>query len=567
MPLLKDDLKHILVDSSLIPADEYEHAVEEAGRSGRNVADVLLGKGVVSEQFLTEGLAAFYRVPTVDLERTEIDAGALQMIPESFAKSRSVILFQFEEARHRGKLAMLDPEDFAAINHLRVKLDCWLDIFIATSSGLKFGLKQYKKKVNEEFSAIIEENVRASADLSGSLDVVRMIEQVPIITILDTIVEHAATLGSSDIHFEPFEDKFLIRFRIDGIMQEILSLPPEIASVLVARVKVVANLQIDVHSTPQDGRFRFSLEDQFIDVRVSVIPTFHGEKVEMRLLKGSLRPLTLLELGLSKKDFERLEKEVKRPHGMILVTGPTGMGKTTTLYSVIGILNTPRVNITTIEDPVEYDISGVNQTQVNAKSGLTFVNGLRALVRQNPDIIMVGEIRDTETADIAVNASLTGHLLLSTLHTNDAPGALTRLVDFGVPPFLVSSTLNIVIAQRLVRRICLVCISSQKLTPEIGALINAELKATASKEKMPRVAFAGKGCKTCSYLGYRGQVGIFEILYVSDAIRDLVAKNAPSNVIREAARKDGMRLMFEDGLEKVEAGITTIEEILRVTRE
>ena len=567
MPLLKDDFKHILVDSALITAEEFAQAGEQAQRSGRGIADVLVGKRVISEQFLTEALAGFFETPIVNFEQTEIDATALHLVPESLAKNRSVVLFAYDPQARRGKLAMLDPEDFTTINHLRARLNAWLDVYLTSPSSLTYGLKQYKKKVSEEFSAIIEKNVRESIDISGMMDVAKMIEQVPIITILDTILEHAVTMGASDIHFEPFEEKFVIRYRIDGIMQEILLLPAEIAPVLVARVKVMTNLQIDVHAAPQDGRFRFTLDDQFIDVRVSVIPTFHGEKVEMRLLKGSLRPLNLLELGLAKKDLERLEEEIKRPHGMVLVTGPTGMGKTTTLYSIISILNTPQVNITTIEDPIEYDIRGVNQTQVNVKSGLTFANGLRSLVRQNPDIIMVGEIRDGETADIAVNAALTGHLLLSTLHTNDAAGAVTRLADFDVPPFLIASTVNIIMAQRLVRRICLGCIASAKLGKEIEKIVRRGLRTLHSKEGMPSVSFSGRGCKACSHTGLRGQIGIFEVLYVTDAIRDLITKNTPSNIIRDAARKEGMRLMFEDGLEKVEAGLTTIDEVLRVTRE
>lgn len=567
MHLLKEDLHNIVVGSGLITEADFARALEEYKRSGRSATDTLIGEGLLSERFLTENLAAFFGVPIIDLEHADIDATALEMVPESFAKSRGVVLYEFDRDARRGKLAMLDPEDFATINYLRWYLGIWLDVFITSVGSLKYGLKQYQRKVSEEFSKVVEENLRASM-VSGTLDVAKMIESVPIIAILDTIIEHAVILGASDLHFEPFENRFLIRFRIDGIMQEILSLPTEIAPVLVARVKVLANLQIDIHNAPQDGRFRFSLQDQSIDVRVSVIPTFHGEKVEMRLLKGSLRPLSLQELGFSKKDLVNFEKAVKRPHGMILSTGPTGSGKTTTLYSVLGILNTPKVNITTVEDPIEYDIPGVNQTQVNLKSGLTFAAGLRALMRQNPDIIMVGEIRDQETADIAVNAALTGHLLLSTLHTNDAPTAIPRLIDFGVPQFLIASTLNVVIAQRLVRRICSVCISSVPISEELKELTQHQLKSLNSSVAIPGATFVGKGCKTCGFSGYRGQVGLFEVLYVGDAIRELIVKDTPANVIREAARKkEGMTVMFEDGLAKVESGATTLEEVLRVTRE
>lgn len=568
VPLLKEDLQHIVTEASIVSPDDVRMAEEEAKRSGRSVADVLIGKGIISEQFLAEVLSGFFNVPVVDLERIEVDGDAIQTIPEPFAKNKNVVLFAYDKSGGRGKIALLDPEDFDTINYLRMKLGgIWLDVYLTTPSGMRAGFRHYKKKVSEEFGAIIEENLRASAGISDSLDVAKMIEQVPIINILDSIMEHAIMLTASDVHFEPFEDKFLIRYRIDGIMQEVLSLPPEIAAILVARVKVMASMQIDIHSVPQDGRFRFSREDQSIDVRVSVIPTFHGEKVEMRLLKGSVRPLSLVELGLAKRDVELLEENIKRPHGMILVTGPTGMGKTTTLYAIIEILNTPHVNITTIEDPVEYDIPRVNQTQVNTKSGFTFANGLRALVRQNPDIIMVGEIRDNETADIAVNAALTGHLLLSTLHTNDAPTAVSRLLDFHIEPFLISSTLNMAIAQRLVRRICLSCITSMPLSKEIDVIVKAQLSLIKSSQKIPHVAFAGKGCKACSFTGYRGQIGVFEIFCVTDAVRELITKRAPSNVIRQQARKEGMRLMLEDGIEKVQQGLTTLEEVMRVTRE
>lgn len=355
---------------------------------------------------------------------------------------------------------------------------------------------------------------------------------------------------------------------MDGILQEILSLPKEIAPILIARIKVVANLQIDIHNAPQDGRFRFPVENQFIDARVSIIPTFHGEKGEMRLLKGSLRPLSLAELGLSHKDMARLNDAIKKPHGLILVTGPTGSGKTTTLYAVLEILNTPKVNITTIEDPIEYDIPRVNQTQVSAKAGLTFANGLRTLMRQNPDIIMIGEIRDQETADIAINAALTGHLLLSTLHTNDAPSAVPRLTDLGVPPFLLASTLNVVIAQRLVRKLCPICIGSEELDRAAQKTLEEQAKQIGIEAKeLPKVVYKSKGCTACNFTGYKGQLAIFEVLYVSEEIKNLIINNSPTHLIRKKAREEGMQTLFEDGLEKISSGFTSLEEVLRVASE
>jgi type II secretory ATPase GspE/PulE/Tfp pilus assembly ATPase PilB-like protein len=383
------------------------------------------------------------------------------------------------------------------------------------------------------------------------------------------VVEHAATLNASDIHFEPLEKEVLVRFRIDGVMQEMVILPTVIAPLLVARVKILANLQIDEHRVPQDGRFRFEMDDASnVDVRVNIMPVFHGEKVEMRLLRNSARPLTLHDLGLSPESTELLVEEIKKPHGMILVTGPTGHGKTTTLYAILHLLNTPAVNITTIEDPVEYEFPHVNQTQVNVKAGVTFANGLRALLRQNPDIIMIGEIRDNETVDIAVHAALTGHLVLSSLHTNDAPSALPRLLDMGAPAFLLASTINVVVAQRLVRRICSNCITSYKTPAEVTKLIKTQTVLGESKgERIPETLYRGKGCHVCGGSGFQGQIGIYEMFRVTDTIRALLLKETPIAEIRTEAIKEGMVTMFEDGLKKVELGTTTIEEVLRVVHE
>ncbi|MEN9558696.1 MAG: hypothetical protein RL141_1065, partial [Candidatus Parcubacteria bacterium] len=494
-----------------------------------------------------------------------------ERIPESYAKSRSVVLFAYDDTSHEGSVAMTDPNDFETLMYLRQKLHAsWLTVHLTTSRSIKFALKTYRKEISEEFNQIIQENIKASAGLHGmaGVGVEKLVEAVPIVRILDTILEQAANLGVSDIHFEPFRDKLIIRYRLDGILQEMLSLPKEIGPVLVARIKIVSNMQIDVHSAPQDGRFRFPLEDQFMDVRVSVIPTFHGEKAEMRLLKGSLRPLSLSELGLFREKLAILTDAVKKPHGLILVTGPTGSGKTTTLYAVLEILNTPKVNITTIEDPIEYDIPRVNQTQVNVKAGLTFAGGLRTLVRQNPDIIMIGEIRDGETADIAINAALTGHLLLSTLHTNDAPTAIPRLTDLGVKPFLLASTLNVVVAQRLVRRLCTSCITATTLTEESKKLLEEGLKRVdVTLEALPSTSYTSKGCSICGFTGYRGQIGLYEVLHVNDAIRALITENAATYLIRKEAQKAGMKTLFEDGLEKVSSGLTSLEEVIRVASE
>lgn len=570
MHLAKEDVKKIVANSGIVSEEEFTAAENESLRSGQPITEILLGRGLLSEQILTESLSEFLKVPSVKLEKVNaLDSDIVELIPETYAKSRGVILFAFDKETRVGKIAMVDPDDFDTINYLRKKLNAWLEVYLTTSSSIKYGLKSYKRKISDDFNKIIEDNLSASIGAtSGTMNITKLVEAIPIIKILDSILEHAATLSASDIHFEPFRDKLLVRYRMDGLLQEILSLPKEITPILVARIKVVANLQIDIHNAPQDGRFRFPFDNQFIDARVSIIPTFHGEKAEMRLLKGSMRPLSLAELGLSRNDFNRLEEAVKKPHGLILVTGPTGSGKTTTLYAILEIINTPKVNITTIEDPIEYDIPRVNQTQVNTKAGLTFANGLRTLMRQNPDIIMIGEIRDNETADIAINAALTGHLLLSTLHTNDAPTAIPRLTDLGMQPFLLASTINVVIAQRLVRKLCGVCIGSEeidahskKMLLEQGTQLGLELK------ELPQVMYKSKGCVVCNFTGYKGQIGIFEVLYVSEEIKNLILSNAPTHVVRKKAREEGMKTLFEDGLEKISTGFTSLEEVLRVASE
>lgn len=571
MHITHEDLKSVILNTGLVTEGEFDSAKEEAFRSGQMISDVLIGKGNISEEYLIDYLSKFFKVETADLKKMELKKEIIEMLPESYAKSHRVIIFDSDKEKNILKVAMIDPLDLETLEFLRAKFgNAQIVSYLMTPSSLKHALKQYKKKIGEEFNKIIEDNLKQSmvSGVSTATDLSRMAEAVPIITILDSILEHASSLGSSDIHFEPFEDKFLIRFRIDGIMHEILSLPKQIAPILVARVKVLANLQIDIHTSPQDGRFRFEMEDQKVDVRVNIMPTFHGEKTEMRLLRGSARPLSLNELGLSEENIKTIEENIKKTHGMVLVTGPTGHGKTTTLYAIIHILNQPNVNIVTIEDPVEYEVPRINQTQVNAKAGITFALGLRALVRQNPDIIMVGEIRDNETVDIAVNSALTGHLVLSTLHTNDAPTAIPRLIDMGAPPFLLASTLNVVIAQRLVRKICNVCVSSYKPTEDVRKNIQTQMNFVGvGYYKIPEFLYKGKGCKLCNFTGYRGQIGIFEIFNVGDAIRDLIMKQVSSDEIKKAAIKSGMKTMFEDGLSKVEAGTTTIEEVLRVIRE
>lgn len=569
MHISSEKLKSILLDSGLISEDDFNLAQEESIRKGISIQDILIGNEKITEDYFAELTLPYYGVKMVNLKKENIDHDVLELIPETYAKSKNIIIFDFDKENKIMKLAMLDPFDFDTIEFVRAKFSCWVEPYLTTRSNIRYGFKQYKQQINMGFDEIISENIEQSLLIADEEDLTKTAAAVPIVTILDNILEHAITLGSSDIHFEPFEHQLLVRFRVDGIMREILSLPEQIASILVARVKILANLQIDEHRIPQDGRFRFEVEDgSKLDVRVSIMPVFHGEKVEMRLLKSSARPLTLEDLGFSEEASEVLKDEIKKPHGMILVTGPTGHGKTTTLYAILHILNTPHVNITTIEDPIEYEFPRVNQTQVNAKTGITFANGLRALLRQNPDIIMVGEIRDNETVSIAVQAALTGHLVLSSLHTNDATSAIPRLLDMDAPAFLLSSTINLIVAQRLVRRICDSCIESYEPSKEMVGLIKEQIKVFGGKNSdIPETLFRGKGCKVCGDSGFSGQIGIFEVFTVGDDIKEMIMAGASESDIRKRAISNGMTPMFKDGLDKIEKGITTIEEVMRVVNE
>lgn len=569
MHITEEKLKSILLQSGLVNADDFDAAREESRRNGQTITNVLIGNEKIPEDYLTELLAPYYGAPVVNLKKENINKETLELVPEVFAKAKNIIVYEYKKEEGVMKVAMLDPFDYDTIEYLRYKFDVWVEPYLTTYSSLHYGLKQYKQSIGVGFEQIISENVEQSMLIVKEKDLTKTAAAVPIVSILDNIMEQAITLNSSDIHFEPLEHELLVRFRIDGIMSEVLSLPQVIAPILVARVKILANLQIDEHRAPQDGRFRFQMEDgSNLDVRVNIMPIFHGEKVEMRLLKNSARPLTLKDLGFSDEASNILNEEIKKPHGMILVTGPTGHGKTTTLYAILHILNTPLVNITTIEDPIEYEFPRVNQTQVNAKAGITFANGLRALLRQNPDIIMVGEIRDNDTVEISVQAALTGHLVLSSLHTNDAPSAIPRLIDMKAPAFLISSTLNLVIAQRLVRKICTSCIESYKVTKEMSKMVKDQVKIAGGNIKdMPTTFFRGKGCKVCGNSGFVGQIGIFEVFRITDDIRELIIAEAQVTEIRKKAIANGMTSMFLDGLDKVEKGITTIEEIMRVVNE
>ncbi len=565
-----EELKKTLIESGFIDEKQFKAAQEEAEKTDRDISHVLIEHGEISEEYLAQILADYFGVKFISLGKIRIAEDDVKLIPEEMAKVRKMIVFgrQKENEEEVLKLAMADPGDINALDFAQKHTGLRVIPFITTESDLREALGVYKKSIASDFSKIIEQNVAKSKNQGENI--LEMAKDLPVINILDTIIEYAIAQRASDIHLERLPKELMIRFRVDGILQDIINLPSAIHPALVARVKILSDLKIDEHRIPQDGRFRYESEHHSTAVRVSIIPAFYGEKVVMRLLEESERFLTLEELGLSERDLKLVSEAIKRPHGMLLSTGPTGSGKTTTLYTILHLLNRPEVNISTIEDPIEYDIKRINQIQVNPKIGLTFADGLRSLLRQDPDILMVGEIRDKETAEMAIHSALTGHLLLSTLHTNDASGAIPRLLDIGIEPFLLASTLNLVVAQRLVRKICQNCVTSVKLSAKDLENLKkqtAGLEAATLAVKLPTKIYKGKGCQECGGSGFRGRIGIFEVLNNSTSIQNLTIERASSAKIKAQALKEGMKTMLEDGFRKVEAGLTTLDEVLRVTRE
>ncbi|MDD4818833.1 MAG: GspE/PulE family protein, partial [Candidatus Colwellbacteria bacterium] len=464
--------------------------------------------------------------------------------------------------------AMEDPTNLETIEFVEQYVGQKLRPYFAAEGDCNKGFALYGKKKSEDYKKLIEDSIRESLKLGKKGE--EAAADAPIVGIVDNIIAYAVSLRASDIHLEIFEDGILIRYRIDGILHEIMKIPKAVHPAIVARVKLLAGLKIDEHYKPQDGRLRYKIGPEILDIRISIMPTFNGEKVEMRLLTAAQRPLSFQEIGMLDDTIKVIEDNIKKSYGMIIVCGPTGSGKTTTLYSIINVLNRPEVNIVTVEDPIEYNIKYINQTQINPAAGVTFATGLRSLLRQDPNIVLVGEIRDGETASIAAQAALTGHLVMSSLHTNDAPTAIPRLMDMNIPPFLVSAVLNAIIAQRLVRKICLDCIYSVKPEPETVEALKRQMAELGLEEefKPPKFIYKGKGCPSCGGTGYRGRIGIFETLHISEEVRkEIVSEGFSLDNMKKIARAQGMISMFEDGLRKVEKGLTTVEELLRVIRE
>jgi len=569
LPVPSSQLKKILVDENLVSVDNFDAIVTEAERKNQNILDILVSQKVVTLPYVENLIARLLSVDIANLALRKPQEEVVRMLPEEIARQRQVIIFA-KEPDGALDVAMADPSDLETVEFLRQRYGVRIKPFLATADDLNLGFSVYGFKSTGDFKKDIEDNIRASLLSHGKKEEDAAAE-LPIVAIVDNIISYAISLRASDIHLEILETETMIRYRIDGILHEVMRIPKAVHNVLVTRIKILAGLKIDEHTKPQDGRFREQIGTDMIDIRVSVMPTFYGEKVEMRILESAQKPLSLEELGMLPEMAAEVGNSLKRSYGMDIVCGPTGSGKTTTLYAIMNILNRSNVNIVTIEDPIEYNMRYVNQSQINPQAGITFASGLRAILRQDPNIIMVGEIRDQETADIAVQASLTGHLLLSSLHTNDAPTAVPRLFDLGVQPFLVSSVLNMVLAQRLVRRICTSCVYSVEVGDDVKRVIEDQLKSlpqSSAKSRVPKVFYKGKGCSVCGGTGYRGRLGIFEILNVDEKIKSMIIEPQFSlDNLRKAQIEAGGSTMFEDGLLKIELGLTTIEEVLRVIKE
>lgn len=537
---------------------------------GKDVEAILAETKVLPEDRIAEAKARVLGVPYISLDTTSFSPQAISLLPRAVVERFNLIPFFFDEKNSSLSVAMANPVDLDAIEFVRKKTGMTVRSFASSPTEVQNAIaRQYRQALVGEVGAAIKETEEYSgrAKVVDSAQIAQIIKEAPIAKIVSTILEYAVTSRSSDIHIEPQEDRVRVRYRIDGILYDKLSLPKNVQDALVSRIKILSGLKIDEHRTPQDGRFNFKVNQDEVDLRISILPTVNGEKIVMRLLRKSGGIPTLPELGLNGLALKRLEDAILRPHGIILVTGPTGSGKTTTLYAVLSKLNIPKVNIMSLEDPVEYQISGVNQVQINPAVGLTFASGLRAFLRQDPNIILVGEIRDKETTDLALQAALTGHLVFSTLHTQTASGALPRLIDLGAESFLLASTITAIVGQRIVRRIDPNCKESYVPAPQILDSIKQALGPLYTLKDQDVRFYRGKGCNECDGSGYKGRMGIYEVLPVSEKIGQLIMSHPDSTSIEKTAVAEGMISMMQDGYLKVLSGVSTIEEILRVAKE
>jgi len=562
-------LKKIILASKKISQEDYVKLVAISKQLKSPVEQILIGKNIFTENELGSLIAEEFSVEFVDLDKVDLNVEVMDQIPKEVSTKKKIVAF--EKGRGALKVALSNPNDLETLDFIRKRTGYTIKPFFSFESEIDAALRMHHGDIQQAFIKIIEENAKKSKSEVGKLEDVA--QKLPAIKIVDTIIEYAVNEQASDIHIEPLETEVLIRYRVDGQLKDITTLPKNILPVLVARLKILANLKIDEHRLPQDGRIKTVINNSKIALRVSILPIFFGEKVVMRVLEESSRKFSLEDLGVDGNNFEVMKSTITKPHGMVLVTGPTGSGKTTTLYTVMNILNTTTVNINTIEDPIEYSMPRINQTQVKPNIGMTFAGGLRALLRQDPDIIMVGEIRDHDTVSMAINAAMTGHLVLSTLHTNSAAASIPRLIDMGVEPFLIATTLNSILAQRLVRKLCDDCKKKVKLPKNILSGLKEQLKKQGiTPAQSKKVIGDGKfyqsgGCNKCGDKGFKGRLGIFEVLDVNEEIVRLITNNVTFRDIQAAALKNKMVTMLMDGITKAHEGQTTIEEVLAATKE
>jgi type IV pilus assembly protein PilB len=586
-------IEKLLERSGAATKEQLAALKEEGSRSRRPMQDLAIQHELVDEEGLVQAFAAYAEIPYIKIDPRDIPSDALNKIPERIARQYNAVLFKIDEdgLLH---LAMEDPDDVQALNFIEKQIGENVKVYITTHENILSCLENYRGDVNEELNEVIDIQREDKGDTQDVTEA-DVAEDSPIAQTVNLLLEYAIRSSASDIHIEPREDFVQIRYRIDGVLKEVNRLPRNVLGALVSRIKILSNLKIDERRVPQDGRFKINVGGKQYALRVSTLPIADGEKIVMRILDESNQAVTLQQLGYWGRSLSVIEVALTEPNGMVLVTGPTGSGKSTSLFSVLTRLNTPDVNISTIEDPVEYKIPGVNQTQTNAKAGMTFASGLRALLRQDPNIIMVGEVRDGETANLAVQAALTGHLVFSTLHTNNAATCLPRLLDMGIEPFLIASTVKAVVGQRLVRRLCMNCRQSYSPSEdEKQAIIHLfnlkdgqgferihELEQQAATQKVGGDTPLGttdktvtslwkaspEGCDECSHTGYKGRIGIYEVLGNSVPMQKLIVANATSNQIQDLAIEEGMTTMQTDGLVKAIRGNTTVEEVLRVTKE
>lgn len=568
------NLTEALLDLGLINNDQAKEVNLRQLKTGETEEEVIKALRLVSDDDFIKAKAGFLRVPFVDLDTIGFSPEALNLVPESVAQKYNIVPYRFDPKEKTLYVTMANPLDLETIEFLEKRTSLKISVSMSTEKQISaFVREKYirEKNITSEVSKALSERKDEEQEMKKAQEKVAV--EAPVAKIVSTILEYAVKSRASDVHIEPQEENVRVRYRIDGILQEKYLLPRNVHDAVVSRIKILSNLKIDEKRVPQDGRFFFSADGNDVDLRISTLPTTYGEKVVMRLLKKSQKVPTLPELGLRGLALKNLMNAIQRPHGIIIVCGPTGSGKTTTLYSVLDIVATSKVNVVTIEDPVEYQMKGVNQVQVNVQAGLTFASALRSFLRQDPNVIMVGEIRDAETADLAINAALTGHLVFSTLHTNDASGVPPRLLDMGAEPFLLVSSLNCVVGQRVLRKVCKDCVGEMEISPEIEEdmkktlgpiynLLEDKFKKEGKKMMMPKIV----GCEKCNNTGYLGRIAIYEVMPISEKISKLIIEKAAASEIQKQAMTDGMLTMKQDGYVKVLEGVTTIDEVIRVAQ-